>query len=86
MSREIFTGRRELEDYLPCLACWMVGDDREHLRIFSFMDDLQNFIAGDFKFTLLAVTRDGTGAVYDISPTTGEEMMLPNQPSPVMVR
>lgn len=79
VSREIFTGRRKLDDYLPCLACWMVGDDREHLRIFSFMDDLQNFIAGEFKFTLLAVTAEGTGAVYDIRPATGEERMFPGR-------
>jgi len=86
ISRRIFNSTAKLEDYLPMLACWMIGDDREHLRIFSFMDDLHNFVAGEFKFTLLAVTADGTGAVFDISPATGEEMMVPEGPTVVPVR
>jgi hypothetical protein len=86
VSRSIFTSSRELREHLPALACWIVGDDREHLRIFSFMDDLQNFIAGEFKFTLLMVTSDGTAVVYDISEASGEEMMVPDQPTAVPLR
>jgi hypothetical protein len=86
ISREIFTGRKTVEDYLPALCCWIIGDEREHLRIFSFMNDLQNLIAGDYKFTLLSVTSEGTGAVFDLSTATGDEMMMPDQPSAVPVR
>lgn len=85
-SREIFSGRRTFRSYLPMVACWIVGDDREHLRIFSYMDDLQNCIAGEFKFTLLRITSEGTGAVFDIRRVTGDEQLLPGQRSPVMVR
>ncbi len=86
VSREIFTSRHVLDDYLPALACWMINDDREHLRIFSFMNDLQNLIAGDYKFTLLMVTSEGTGAVYDISTASGDEVMVPDRQGPVPIR
>lgn len=86
ISRAIFTGRYKLDDYLPALACWLINDEREHLRVFSFMNDLQNVIAGGYKFTLLMVTSDGTAAVYDISTATGDEVTVPGQASPVPVR
>ena len=93
VSRGIFSGEvpkegpeAMLAEHLPALACWMIGDDREHLRIFSFMDDLQNFIAGRYKFTLLMVTAEGTGAIYDISETTGEEETLQDQPGAIPFR
>lgn len=85
-SREIFTGRKKLDDYLPAIACWLVGDEREHLAVFSLMNDLQNVIAGGYRFTLLLVTGEGTGAVYEISTATGDEFLVPDQASPVPVR
>ena len=86
ISREIFTGKHQFGDYLPALACWMVNDDREHLRVFSFMNDLQNVLAGGYKFTLLLVTSGGTGAVFDISTATGREVTVPRRVSPVPLR
>ncbi|MEO0078065.1 MAG: glycosyltransferase family 39 protein [candidate division WOR-3 bacterium] len=77
VSRELFTGRHKLEDYTPALACWMIKDNREHLQIFSYMDDLENFVAGELKFTLLYITSDGTAAIYDCRPATGDEMVVP---------
>lgn len=77
VSREIFVGEHVLDDYLPALACWMLNDQREHLQVFAFMNDVQNFVAGGYKFTLRKVTSDGSGAVYGIRPATGEEMTLP---------
>jgi hypothetical protein len=74
LSRELFTGRHEFDDYLPALACWLLKDEREHLRLFGFMDDLQSYIADDYKFTLLYVNDDGTAAYYDIRRTSGEEI------------
>jgi len=73
LSRELFTGRRRLDDYLPALACWLVKDKREHVTIFSYMDDLESYIADKYKFTLLYVNEEGTAAYYDIRRVTGEE-------------
>ncbi len=77
VSRELFTGRHRFEDYTPALACWILKDNREHLQIFSYMDDLENFVAGELKFTLLYVTSDGTAAIYDCRPATGDETVVP---------
>jgi hypothetical protein len=78
VSRELFTGRHKLEDYTPALACWVLKDSREHLQIFSYMDDLESFVAGELKFTLLYVTSDGTAAIYDCRPVTGDETVVPS--------
>ncbi len=80
VSRELFTGRRRFDDYLPALACWILRDKREHLGIFAYMDELQNFIAADYKFTLLYVASKGTAAVYDIRPATGSEQRIEENP------
>ena len=76
LSREMFRGEHVLEDYLPALACWMLNDKREHVQIFSFMDDVQHFIAGGCKFTLMRVTDDGSAAIYDVRAATGDETMV----------
>ncbi len=73
LSRELFTGRHKLDDYLPALACWLVKDKREHLALFSYMDDLESYIADQYKFTLMYVNEDGTAAYYDIRRLTGDE-------------
>ncbi|MEO0073373.1 MAG: glycosyltransferase family 39 protein, partial [candidate division WOR-3 bacterium] len=76
-SREIFTGRRTMDDYLPAIGCWLLKDAREHLKIFSAMNDVQHFISDRFKFTLLNITPGGEAAIYDIRPATGQEITLP---------
>ena len=81
LSRELFTGRHKLDDYLPALACWLVKDKREHLALFSYMDDLQSYIADQYKFTLLYVNEDGTAAFYDIRHVTGDEERAQPPPS-----
>lgn len=73
LSDELYTRRHEFDYYLPALAGWIVRDDREHLRIFDFMADLQSFVAGDYQFTLLATTADRTGALYDIRRVARED-------------
>ena len=82
VSRELFTGRHGLEDYMPLLACWMLKDSREHLQIFTYMDDLESFVAGGYKFTLLYVTSDGAAAIYDVRPTSGTETVVPGKSGP----
>jgi hypothetical protein len=86
VSRELFTGRRQMDDYLPALACWILRDKREHLSIFAYMDDLESYIASDYKFTLLYVSNDGTAAVYDVRRTSGDESRVEDEPGPLPVR
>jgi len=50
------------------------------------MDDLESFIAADYKFTLLYVSREGTAAVYDVRPVTGEENKVEGNTGPLPVR
>ena len=68
VSREIFQQRRTIADYTPALALWLFNDQREHLKLFSLMDEPEHFIAGGLKFTLRGVARNNLGAVYDIRP------------------
>jgi hypothetical protein len=86
VSRELFTGRRALDDFLPAVACWMIKDNREHLSIFAYMDDLESFIADVYKFTLLYVSSEGTAAVYDVRRATGEETRVEGKAGPLPVR
>ncbi|MFO7676057.1 MAG: glycosyltransferase family 39 protein [bacterium] len=86
VSRRIFNGSARLDDYLPALACWLVGDKREHLTILAFMDDLRNFVAAGHRFTLLYVTSEGSGAVYEITPLAGDEVLVPEGPGFTPVR
>jgi hypothetical protein len=86
LSREIFSGQKELDEYLPAAACWMLDDGREHLRIFAFMSDLQNYIADRYKFTLLHVAVEGTAAVYDVRNATGNEALVSSQLGAAPVR
>ena len=66
LSSELFANQDSLDDYLPALAAWVVNDDRPHVPAFDYMNDLESFITGAYKFTLLAVMSDRTGALYDI--------------------
>ncbi len=68
ISREIFQQRKTLYDYTPVLALWLFGDSREHLKLFSMMDEPEHFLAGGFKFTLRYVTPNNLGAIYEITP------------------
>ncbi len=80
VSREVSSGRRTVDDYLPALVCWVVGDSRESLRLFPVMNELRNLIVGGYRFTLLGVTTEGTAAVYDLRRATGDEKSEPDQP------
>jgi len=57
----------------PALAGRLVEDKREHLTLFSYMDDLESYIADQYEFTLLRVNEEGTAAYYDIRRVTGDE-------------
>jgi hypothetical protein len=79
LSRELFTERHKLDDYIPMLACWLVKDEREHLKIFSYMDDMESYIADQYKFTLLYVNEDRTAAFYDVRRIEGNETRRPER-------
>ncbi len=66
VSREIFMHRHTLHDYTPALAIWLFDDPREHISLFSMMDDPEHFLAAGFKFTLRKVSGDNLGAIYEI--------------------
>jgi len=66
VSQALFQKRKTLADYTPALALWLFNDQREHLQIFSMMDEPEHFIAGGLRFTLIAVAANNLGAVYDI--------------------
>ncbi|MGQ9678310.1 MAG: glycosyltransferase family 39 protein [bacterium] len=66
ISREIFSQRHTIDDYTPILAFWLFDDPREHLALFSTMDEAEHTIAAGLKFTLRRFTRNNLGAVYDI--------------------
>ncbi|NPV14200.1 hypothetical protein HPY86_04635 [candidate division WOR-3 bacterium] len=68
VSRQIFSRQKSIDDYTPILALWLFDDPREHLSLFSSMDDAEHTIAGSLRFTLLRVTKNNLGAVYDIRP------------------
>jgi hypothetical protein len=66
VSDAIFSRERDLDTYLPALACWLRYDRRAHLGIFNPMSDAADFRAGKYRFTLLYATPDSLGLVYDI--------------------
>ncbi len=75
----IYGEKYTLDDQLPALCFWIYKDRNDHIQIFSFMDEAQSFIAGNYKFTLKYTTPDKLGAIYEIDLTRGdEEIINPN--------
>lgn len=66
VSDDLFSGRHQLDFYLPALAGWVVNDGGQHLQVFEYMNDLENFIADRYRFTLVSISRDSSHALYDI--------------------
>ena len=57
-------GRGHPADYLPALAFWQFNTREQHVQGFRYMNDRQSFEAGGYRFTLLALSRDSSAAVY----------------------
>ncbi|MEO0108629.1 MAG: hypothetical protein ABIK62_05595, partial [candidate division WOR-3 bacterium] len=53
-----------LDRFLPALAFWAVGTPERHVIGLSSMNDLESYLAGGFRFTLLGVDQDTLAAVY----------------------
>ena len=76
-SSKLFQRKLEFEDYLPALGVISLDDQREYLSLFDVMKDLESFIIGEFRFTLLFQAPHDKWAVYDIRPATGNEIIIP---------
>jgi hypothetical protein len=76
-SSKLFQRKLEFEDYLPALGVISLDDRREYLSLFDVMKDLESFIIGGFRFTLLFQAPHDKWAVYDIRPVTGTEIIIP---------
>jgi hypothetical protein len=59
-------GSRDFDDYLPALAFWVFDNAEFQSAPLSYMNDRQNCLAGDYRFTLLAADADSVAAVYAI--------------------
>jgi hypothetical protein len=63
-------GERAFDRYLPALAFWDLGTHEAHPEFMSYMKDGENYVAGDYRFTLLAADSDSLTAVYRIERPT----------------
>jgi hypothetical protein len=50
------------------LAFWQFNTREQHVQGFSYMNERESFEAGRYRFTLLALSRDSSAAVYLIEP------------------
>jgi hypothetical protein len=73
---EIYTETNTLDNYLPALVFWIFDDRQQHLEIFHYMKYEQNYIAANYRFTLLYLTENNLGAVYIIDRANGEETII----------
>jgi len=81
LSSRLFLRKVEFEDYLPALAIISLDDRREYLSLFEVMRDLESFIIGEYRFTLLFQSPHDKWAVFDIRRTTGREIIIPKSDS-----
>ena len=58
------SGQSRPADYLPALAFWQFNTREQHVQGFSYMNERESFEAGGYRFTLLALSRDSSAAVY----------------------
>jgi hypothetical protein len=73
---DVYGKKHKLDDYLPALCFWIFDDRNDHLQIFSFMDDVQSYIAAGYKFTLKYITPNNLGGIYEIDRAKGDEEIV----------
>ncbi|MDW8113727.1 MAG: glycosyltransferase family 39 protein [candidate division WOR-3 bacterium] len=66
LSYELFFKKGDFDKYLPALAIWLMTDKQKYILLFEFMRDLENYICGNYQFTLLFLSSNQVGAVYEI--------------------
>ncbi len=66
-SIRLTEGKESEEDFFPALALWLLKDQRPYLEMFNHLNSLTNFIFGNLQFTLLAITENNRGAIYEIT-------------------
>jgi hypothetical protein len=60
------TRPEQFDDFLPALGFWLFGTRERHVSPLHYMDEGENFVADDYRFTLLATDPDSLTAAYDI--------------------
>jgi len=58
ITMAVMTGQKTLDDYLPSLLFWIVGDPRPHLEVFRYLEKSPYFVAGHYKFKRLWESSD----------------------------
>jgi hypothetical protein len=59
---------QELDEFLPALALWSARSRERHLNAVGYMREFENYVAGGYRFTLLAVDPATASAVYLVEP------------------
>lgn len=57
-------GKFQFDAHLPALAFWLFNSYEPHPEFMSYMADGENYIAGDYRFTLLLMDSNQEIAVY----------------------
>ncbi len=63
----VMTQKRTLDDYLPALLLWVVGDPRPHLEIFRYLEKSAYFVAGPYKCKRLWQSSDNRALIAEIN-------------------
>lgn len=71
VTREIIAHRKQLEDYVPALACWVANDPRALIAEFSHLDKSAHFVAGKLRFRRIWISADSLAMVFDIRRAGG---------------
>jgi Dolichyl-phosphate-mannose-protein mannosyltransferase len=74
--RSITQENKSLEEYIPALVFWIFDDKQEHINIFSYMNEKENYIAAGYAFTLLYLAPNNLGAIYEIDRAKGNEPLI----------
>jgi hypothetical protein len=71
--------KKLLDDFLPALVFWILNDQEQHIQIFSFMNDRENYIAAGYAFTLRYIDPEGIVALYEINWVKGSDRIVPKE-------
>jgi hypothetical protein len=66
LYRSAQSREHRFDDYLPALAFWVFDAPERHVQLLSYMNDRENYISGDYQFTLLAIDPDSIAGVFEI--------------------
>ncbi len=67
-------GERIFREFLPALVVWVLGSAEYHPNFMRYMDDCENYIANDCRFTLLKTDPDSIACLYLIESPIGDAL------------